>query len=283
MLLHGYFRSRWLLTVPIAAGVVWFAWACQQSYPDGMTGGSTLGLWCGIGGMACLLAAFFVLPWQRRKARLLQPGFRRSFWLRGHLWLSLLAAALILAHTGFCQNWTRLGGLLETVLMLFFALTLLTGVLGMGLQHWLPSLLRPPATDEIPIGQLSEECRALRGAADELVMQILVALPDQAKKLQEDYLNQVRPFLQDRLPWYLSSWKHQRRPPERFGQDLSQTDQQAITDTLDKLKGICKQRRRLFRQQCLHSLLHAWLYVHVPAAVALVSLALIHAIASLSF
>jgi hypothetical protein len=39
----------------------------------------------------------------------------------------------------------------------------------------------------------------------------------------------------------------------------------------------------LFRQQCLHSLLHVWLFVHVPAAVSLVFLALIHATASLCF
>ncbi len=201
MLIHHYFRpTRWLLALPAGAAALVSYGAWQQAHPEGLTGGSTAGLWFGLAGLGCLVWAFFVLPPQRQSAALRHSGRRRSYWLQGHLWLSLLGVVLILCHTGMCQGGTRFGGRLETVLMLIFALTLATGVFGAIVQHWLPSRISR-LDQEIPLGQAPKVCQVWRRQADELVEKIAAGLDvPGVQEFQEVYRGQVRTFLTPAYP-----------------------------------------------------------------------------------
>ena len=159
MLIRRYFRpTRWLWVLPVAFLVLLAYGSWVWFHPEGLTGGSTAGIWFGLLGWACLLWTFIMLPWQRRPSILGRRGKPRSYWLQGHLWVALLGTLLILCHTGMCQNFTRLGGRLETVLMVVLGLTLLTGFVGMGLQGWLPQRLTAESA-EIPAGQIMQVCQ----------------------------------------------------------------------------------------------------------------------------
>jgi len=76
----------------------------------GPTGGSALGLAFGIVGFAFML---FAAAAGRTEASANVGGWGRAqAWMRGHLWLGLLALPLILFHGGF-----HFGGTLTRILM----------------------------------------------------------------------------------------------------------------------------------------------------------------------
>ena len=52
---------------------------------------------------------------------------------------------------------------------------------------------------------------------------------------------------------------------------------------IQELEVICDERRQLAQQKRLHHWLHGWLMVHVPLSMALLLLAIVHAIMSIRF
>jgi hypothetical protein len=57
----------------------------------------------------------------------------------------------------------------------------------------------------------------------------------------------------------------------------------ALHETLQELEAICDERRQLAEQKRLHHWLHGWLLVHVPLSMALLLLALVHAVMSIRY
>ena len=57
----------------------------------------------------------------------------------------------------------------------------------------------------------------------------------------------------------------------------------ALHETLQELEAICDERRQLAEQKRLHHWLHGWLLVHVPLSMALLVLALVHAVMSIRY
>jgi hypothetical protein len=280
MLLQHYFRpSRWLLAIPLAvvALLAWTVWAHYR--PEETTGGSTAGQWFGILGYACLVWTFFMLPNQRRREARGQTHWPRAHWLRGHLWVALLATVLILCHTSLFHGGTRLGGRLETVLMIVFGLTLLTGFFGMAVQHLLPRRLA--AEEEVPLCQLPHLCQRWVHEADDLIDQVCEKITEgeKGKALERTYRENIRPFLQEQWPT--------GSPLSREGSDLSAIIGTQGAETaragLGKVRDLCLLRQRLLRQQRLHWWLHSWLLLHVPLAVALLFLGVVHGLVSVFF
>jgi hypothetical protein len=283
MLLHRYFRpTRWLGAV---AAIVLVLGACAGwlfFHPEGWTGGSTPGLWFGAGGLGCFFWTFIMLPLQRRRHALAQVGAARNFWLQGHLWVALLGVALILAHTGMCQGFSRLGGRLEAVLMVVLALTVLTGFAGLALQHWLPRRLTRLAVHEIPVGQMPHLCQVLRQQADVLVEQMGKALESPtAARLAQLYEQHLRPVFSEGSAWRRRDWASCRLENGPLAAALPRPMPAAVVKDWQQLGEICAVRLELFKQERLHWWLHSWLLVHVPMAVALLFLAVVHAIVSL--
>jgi hypothetical protein len=284
MLIPRYFRlTRWLLVIPLGAAAVGYL-ATVRGRPEGLTGGSTPGLWFGVLGLACFVWAFFGLAWQRRLERAGTPGRPRAYWLQGHFWIALLGTALILCHTNLCQGGTRLGGRLEAVLMLALGGTLLTGFVGMGLQHIMPGRLPRDQYAELPIAQVHQVCAGWKRQADDLIDHAGAELKDKdrAEQLERVYRATVRPYLEDAWP---------RRTPlsgpagqEQTGLETAVADApEAVQADLRQVRDLCLARRDLLRQQRRHWWLHSWLLLHVPLAVALLALGIVHALASVLF
>jgi len=130
------------------------AWA----WPQGMGGGSAIGLLFGVLGFAFMI--FAAALGVRKRVPTWRLGRAKS-WMRGHLWLGLLSLPLILFHGGF-----HFGGMLTRILMWLLIVTVVSGVFGAALQNYLPKLM----TKDVPLETIYDEIgrvrRLLREEAD---------------------------------------------------------------------------------------------------------------------
>jgi hypothetical protein len=270
--------------------------------PHGPSGGSWPGLFLGIAGTLCMfLAAFLSL---RKRLVLLRLG-NAQLWMKIHLWLGLLAVPLILMHAGF-----RLGGTLTATLMMLLAVVVASGVLGLVMQHVVPRWLTANVPLETVYGQIEHVLGGLRVSAYEAVAAVAGPVagaeeeqqslareaemqerlpgswkavarqrpaqdpPPEAAALQRLYLTQVRPYLRGEGVATAAS-------PDVFAVAADLPDDWGAT--LEKLADLCDECRQLRVQRRLHHALHGWLFVHAPLSLALLVLALVHAVVALRY
>jgi hypothetical protein len=261
----------------------------DRSTPGGLTGGSTVGLWYGILGSALMVYAGLLAA--HRKVPAWSWLGARQTWLRGHIWLSLLSVVLILCHSRF-----RWGGTLEQALWIVFLLTLLTGGYGLLLQQFLPRMLRLRVPSEAPYEQLPHICQVMRGKGDAIVLAVLAAeveasqvtikasqLGIQARiQFKDFYLQEVRPYLG--APTLRSSLlSNPLKVQAAFARLRALPGLATVKDKVAELETLCEEYRQLALQQRLHHWLHGWLLIHIPLAVLLLVLGVVHAVASLYY
>ena len=121
-----------------------------RNAPQGPRGGSVVGLLFGIIGFGFMI--FAALLGARKRVSTWRLG-RAQAWMRGHLWLGLLALPIILFHGGF-----HFGGTLTRVLMWLLILTVASGIFGAALQHYLPRVM----TAEVPLETIYDEIDHVR-------------------------------------------------------------------------------------------------------------------------
>ena len=97
-------------------------------------GGTPLGFI--FGAISFAIFIFAALLSLRKKIPLWRVGTVQR-WLRAHIWLTLLTIPLVILHSGF-----RLGGPMTTLLMVFYAIVMVSGVYGLILQHQMPALMK---------------------------------------------------------------------------------------------------------------------------------------------
>src|SRR5258708_17599851 len=107
--------------------------------PQGPRGGSVIGLTFGFIGFAFMI--FAALLGARKRVPTWRVG-RAQAWMRGHLWLGFLALPMIFFHGGF-----HFGGTLTRVLMWLLIITVVSGVVGAALQHF----ISPGMTSDAPL------------------------------------------------------------------------------------------------------------------------------------
>jgi hypothetical protein len=277
MLLDGSHRRFIVacLALLVVATVGYAVYAARALH--GPRGGSWLGLVYGGAGLALMLYAG-VLGLRRRV-----PTWRvghAATWMKGHLWLGLLSYPLILFHSGF-----HLGGPLTLFLMVLFTLVVASGVYGVLLQQYVPRLMLARLPLETVYEQIDSVVRQLRDDADALAARLAVAMPGPTTHdgvgMKEIYLAEIRPYLAAENPHNArlavpavaaALFRHLRTlvPPAQHA-------------TLQELEAICDERRQLAEQKRLHHWLHGWLLVHVPLSMALLLLAVVHAVVSLRY
>jgi hypothetical protein len=113
--------------------------------PKGPRGGSAIGLLFGVAGFAFMLYAAALGA--RKRVPTWRLG-RAKAWMRGHLWLGLLALPMILFHGGF-----HFGGTLTRVLMWLLIITVVSGVYGALLQNSIPLKM----TSDVPLETIYDE------------------------------------------------------------------------------------------------------------------------------
>ena len=128
--------------------IVYFIYALNS--PQGSRGGSVIGLLFGIIGFAFMI--FAALLGARKRVPTWRLG-RAQTWMRGHLWLGLLALPMILFHGGF-----HFGGTLTRLLMWLLIVTVASGVFGAALQHYIPRVM----TCDVPLETIYDEIGHVR-------------------------------------------------------------------------------------------------------------------------
>jgi hypothetical protein len=296
-------HRSWMLAT---LGILAVALAAYVSYPvtSRPSGGSVPGILYGAVGYGMML--FAALLGVRKKVPVWRLG-RGQTWMRGHIWLGLLTLPMILFHSGF-----TLGGPLTSLLMVLLYLVFLSGVAGAAIQHFVPGLM----TSMVPLETIYEEIphvrEQLRGDADVLVRALFTqpdavpepvsvalvagaekgpARPESEEMIEMEveereyaagvYYETIRPFLvnpddrgsilanADRARIFFDAMKR-KLPVATYG-------------VLADLESICDEERQQTRQKRLYVLLHGWLLVHVPLAVALVVLGGVHALVALRY
>ena len=185
----------------IAALVVFAASAAvylveRRNAPEGPRGGNVVGLGFGILGFAFVI--FAALLGARKRVPTWRLG-RAQGWMRGHLWLGLLALPIILFHGGF-----HFGGTLTRVLLWLLILTVASGLFGAALQHSLPRMM----TAEVPLETIYDEIahvrRLLREEADRIVEAVCgnlgVGKPSTVEKLRAGGFTALQPVAAAALP-----------------------------------------------------------------------------------
>lgn len=120
-------------------------------------GGSPLGLIFGVISFAIFI--FAALLSLRKKIPLWRIGTVQR-WLRAHIWLTLLTIPLVILHSGF-----RLGGPMTTLLMLLYAIVMISGIYGLILQHQMPALMKERLPAETVFEQIPHIRAQLAAAA----------------------------------------------------------------------------------------------------------------------
>jgi hypothetical protein len=134
----------------LAAAVAIYA-AHALTSRGGPRGGSAIGLLFGVVGFGFMLYAAALGA--RKRVPTWRLGRAKS-WMRGHLWLGLLALPMILFHGGF-----HFGGTLTRVLMWLLIITVASGVYGALLQNSIPKKM----TSDVPLETIYDEIGHVRG------------------------------------------------------------------------------------------------------------------------
>jgi hypothetical protein len=282
------------------------------SAPEGPRGGSAIGIGFGVIGFGLMI--FAAMLGARKRVPTWRIG-RAQAWMRGHLWLGFLSLPMILFHGGF-----HFGGTLTRVLMWLLIITVVSGVFGAALQHYVPRVMTTDVKLETIYDEIGNVRKLLREEADRGVEAIcgplgigksaneevqraggfsaartmatssggaavaaetVVLSEEECAPLRKFYLSEMRPFLEQ---------------PKMRGSRLSDADRahgafaglqtlmpEAAQATVQDLEDICDEARQLVRQEQLHHLLHGWLLVHIPISLALILLGAVHAVMALRY
>ena len=204
-----------------------------------------------------------------------------------------------------------IGGLLNIALMAVFLVVIASGIWGLWLQQFLPTML----LDEVPAETIRDQIDhvAAREAADvgRLVAalcepvdgteaddggddfavvtgframtgiqgRILETLPVYSvipgtREIARRFRDEIRPFLLAGRAG--GSPLAGRRQAEAFFLTLRDGAPAAAAEVIDRLQQACEHRRQFDLQARLHDWLHGWLLVHVPLSFALGVLLAVH-------
>jgi hypothetical protein len=308
-------QRGWAIAALITLAVLTAIYAVYAANaPSGPRGGSTLGLTFGVIGFGFMI--FAALLGARKRVPTWRIG-RAQAWMRGHLWLGLLSLPVILFHGGF-----HFGGTLTSVLMWLLIITVVSGVFGAALQHFVPRVMTTDVKLETIYDEIGNVQKLLREEADFGVEAICgplgltksakedgqraggfsaargmtaasssstVAAATETAVLTEEECAPLRQF-------YLREMRPFLEEPKHHGLRLGDADKAhgafsglrtllppSAQATVQDLEDICDEARQLVRQERLHRLLHGWLLVHIPISLALILLGAVHAVMALRY
>jgi hypothetical protein len=281
--LANYFPQRLPVTIPLPS---FFG----ETPPTRHTfGGTPLGLLLGSGAFAIFL---FAAALGIRKKKRLWPIGNVQFWLKAHIWLTVLTIPLVLFHCGF-----RSGGLHTTWLVILYAVVMASGFLGLALQQFMPRLMKERLPREVVFEQIPHFRRLLLEAATKIrrgietgAMARPVASAVSSGPAGEDPSAQtIRRFLDEECLPYLAAERGDRH---RLGNDKAATDRFRTLNLnvarewqpiVGELQLACTDRRLMDLQTKYQHWLHGWLVIHVPASFALLVFTAWHAWVALRF
>jgi hypothetical protein len=259
--------------------------------PRNTVGGTPLGLLFGIVSLAIFL---FASALGIRKKRRTWPLGNVQWWLKAHIWLTILTIPFVCFHCDF-----KSGGPMTTWVVVLYAIVMGSGFFGLALQQFMPNMMtqrlpREVVYEQIPYvrEKLVEKAEALwrelapeakRRAAIFAVKVSGAAGAFEEEEVEEDTSPQIiGEFLHDEVFPYLRAKRgdgHRFASP-KAAEDTFRLLRKQVTERwrerVDCMYQWCDDRRLLDVQTRLHHWLHGWLLVHVPLSFALLILTIWH-------
>lgn len=227
-----------------------------------------------------------------RKKQRLWPIGRVHFWLKAHIWLTLLTVPLVLLHCGF-----HVGGPHARWLLALYAVVMISGFVGLALQQFMPALMKERLPREVVFEQITRLREQLLAAALEIRERVRESERNARSEpqgagiavAQDLSVRVLAQFLDNDCLPYLAANRGTRLRLAEAGTavGLFRSMKSAVATEwrpkLDALEQWCNERRWMDLQTTYQHWLHGWLLVHVPASFALLVFTAWHAWAALRF
>jgi hypothetical protein len=263
------------LAATAAAGAA-FAWQLRSAGPA--RGGSLWGLGWGAGGLALILV-LLAFGWRKRAYRSTLGTLEG--WLQAHIWLGVLALVVVTFHAGRLR-WSyedRLAGWTFRTMVAVAA----SGAFGVGLYSLFPRLLTDAGTNR-SAAQISEQLN-----------QIAQSMARLAAGMSAVFQGLYRRLSAEGKPGLLAVWRilaGGRRARAGPGEDrafkrlLGEVPIEE-REELRQLLVLSRQHKELLAglvsQQYYRNWLEVWLWVHVPLSIAVLALAVVHAVVAMYY
>jgi hypothetical protein len=253
-------------------------------------GGTPLGL---IFGSVAFLIFLFAAALGIRKKKRTWPIGSVQFWLKAHIWLTVLTIPLVLFHCGFHS-----GGTQTTWLMILYAIVMASGFFGLALQQFMPRMMaerlpREVVFEQIPYirNQLLDAAKKMRDALAKSQPVAAVASPSgpSATVAEDSSVQALVRFLDRECLPYLSAKRGGRHAlgSERMALNIFSRLRLNIGEQwhprVERMQDWCAERRLMDLQTNFQHWLHGWLLIHVPSSFALLILTAWHATVALRF
>ncbi len=233
--------------------------------PAPRTGGTPWGLGFGIGATACIAFAMFLGARKRLRNKALG---QMEVWTQFHMVVGVIGFVAALAHAGF-----RITGVFTTILLLVFAVEVVSGFVGQAIYMLVPRILTRLERHGLAklIEDLIEEELELQNGIDELT----------TKSPQEVAAFVKGPLAKASLP--IGARFKETYDPEKFPEYVKRELEGALKSVPGNHRSTAE---RLIKDTCrlkdvraqlrLHRMLKGWLTVHLAATGALAVFLLSH-------
>jgi len=263
----GADARRWRLLALVAACVGMLAFAVNVAVSE-LHSGNAWGLAYGVVALLLMLSAAALALRRRSLHRSLRVGLGASrAWLYVHLYGGALFLLFLGMHTGFAAP----GGPLAWCLWLLALWTVATGLLGLGLQQWLPKVMTSALAIEVHYDRIPELVDDVARRAAEVADEA----GDDVRRLHQRRVAEavVRP--RRHLRYLLDpkgTVQAQLAPFEALRPLLDETE----GARLDELEQLYRSKLEMDAHYTLQQPLRLWLYLHVPTSILLLGAVGLH-------
>lgn len=219
-------------------------------------------------GIIAALTLVIVMTYSVRRAA---PAVRRlgptRWYLQVHLWGGILFLLLLLLHSDF--RFPRAG--LTFGLWALSIWVVATGMIGWALQQTLPRILEPATSLEVHLQRIPE-------FVDELRLRAASIARHADPRVRSYYEQRIGPGMASPRMVTAVLVRNPRalRPASGDADILARTVSPEGREALEALRALQATKHDLDVQFTLQRILHGWLFIHVPVAVALLGLVVVH-------
>jgi hypothetical protein len=229
-------------------------------------------------GMLGLLAIFLLMYYGIRKRKYAQKSWSLQAWLSFHSYIGVLTLLIIVLHAGF-----QFHADIHTCAFVLLAIVVVSGMVGAFLYLTMPERFRQFGAELMYVGN---------NTIDMEFNKILQQMQSLAQDKSDAFVRRCAAEIQGSLPARSAGWRLLfRRPPTATALTSRIQEFQAYIDSIpadehedfQRLGVLVTQKweleRQLAAQMHVQNLLEAWLYVHLPVAMAMMVAVIAHIVA----
>lgn len=202
----------------------------------------------------------------RRRLMRFRPG-RTFHYLQFHVYGGTLFLLLLFMHTGFQVP----HGVLTWWLWFFSLWIVLSGLAGVVLQKWIPTLLASGLDVEVNYDRIPELTEELHERAEDLASETGPEVRRFYRRKLSDTMEAPR-F----RPLFFFDVSGGRTAPTRQFEHLRRVLPSEQKDDLDELEQIAETKHQIDAHYTLQTPLRWWLYLHLPVGILLIALIGLH-------